>query len=961
MRYWPILLFCLFWGHAQSETSSFNHKEIQSQQWVDSLYNQMTLDEKIGQLFMVMVFSEKDENHFNAIKEQVENHHLGGLIFSLGAPVGQTQWLNRFQAMAKTPLLIGMDAEWGVAMRLDSVRPFPWNMTLGAIQDNHLVEEIGLRIGQQAKRLGVHINFAPDVDINTNPKNPIIGNRSFGEDKINVAKKGLAFMRGMHRAGVLSSAKHFPGHGDTAKDSHLDLPLIDFNKERLRSTELYPFQQLIDAGVSSVMVGHLNVPALDVGVPSSLSKKIVDSLLIQKLGFKGLVITDAMDMGGAAEVAKVNSIDVAAFLAGNDIILIPSDLKKAIKKMKRAYRQGKITEKRLAHSVKKILHVKYKLGLSHFNPVSTVGLDKELNTQKDAYLIKKAMMEAITLLKGKEQLPLQPTKKIGLLSLGDASGEIFAEQLASELNVQRLSISSDISRTLQEANALETIVVGFHRSNDSPWKASDFTEKEIGILKALTQNHKVILISFVKPYALSKLDNLNDFSALIVGYQNNAEAQTAAVDVLLGKEGVSGKLPVSISPAYPVGSGMDIQLTKPLEDADPFDVGVDVQKLKALDTLAQVVIDSMMTPGMQILAARKGKIVYHKAFGYHTYSKKRPVTLDDVYDLASLTKILATLPLLIQEVEAGSITFSSTLGELSSRFIGSNKADLSFKEVMSHQSGIVPFIPFYKSTLRKQKPHRKYYRKAHSKRFDLEVAGQLFGRSSLSDKQYQALIDTPLLSKGHHYSDLPFIFMQHVLEERYKMPLDQIIADRFYIPLGLTHTYYNPLHQIEKERIVPTEYDAYFRFQEIRGFVNDETAALQGGVSGNAGLFSNTYEVGVLMQLLLQKGHYAGQTYFDGNTFDQFNQCYYCDQENRRGVGLDKPQLWGGGMAYSGISPKSFGHSGFTGNLVWADPATETIFVFLSNRTYPSRENDKLATHNIRTRMLKLFHNAILY
>ena len=961
MRYWTILLLCLFWGHAQSENPTFNQKDLDEQKWVDSLYTQMTIDEKIGQLFMVMVFSEKDEKHFEVIKEQVEDYHLGGLIFSLGGPVRQTQWLNRFQSSAKIPLLIGMDAEWGVAMRLDSVRPFPWNMTLGAIQDNRLVEEIGFRIGEQAKRLGVHINFAPDVDINTNPKNPIIGNRSFGENKVNVAEKGLAYMRGMHRAGILSSAKHFPGHGDTAKDSHLDLPVIDFSKERLQSTELYPFKALIDGGVSSVMVGHLNVPALDEGVPASLSKKIVDSLLIQKLQFKGLVITDAMNMEGAAEVEKVNSIDVAAFLAGNDIILIPNDLKKAVKKMKRAYRQGKISEERLAHSVKKILQAKYDLGLSKFTPVSTVELDKDLNTPKDAYLIKRAMTEAMTLLKDEDQLPLHPTKKIGLLGLGDASGEVFAKQLTAALNVQRLSFSSGISSTLEDADRLETIVVGFHRSNDSPWKAADFTAKEISLLKALTQNHKVILVSFVKPYALSKLDNLNNFSTLLVGYQNNLEAQTAAVDVLLGREEVNGKLPVSIAPTFPVGSGLDVQFDKPLEYADPFTVGVDAEQLKHLDTLAQVVVDSMMAPGMQILAARKGKIVYHKAFGHHTYRKLRPVSLDDVYDLASLTKILATLPLLIQEVEAGSMTFSSTLGALSSRFMESNKATLTFKEVLSHQSGIVPFIPFYKNTLRRQKPHRKYYRKEPSKRYDLNVARRLFGRSSLSDKQYQALIDTPLLPKGYHYSDLPFVFMQHILEERYQMPLDQMAAERVYIPLGLTRTQFNPLGQLEKKSIVPTEYDAYFRFQELQGFVNDETAALQGGVSGNAGLFSNAYEVGVLMQLLLQKGQYAGKTYFSDKTFDQFNQCYYCVQENRRGVGLDKPQLWGGGMAFPGISPNSFGHSGFTGNLVWADPETETVFVFLSNRTYPSRKNDKLVTHNIRTRMLKLFHDAILY
>lgn len=930
-------------------------------QWVDSLYHQMTLDEKIGQLFMVMAFSEKDDTHFQTLMEQIETYHLGGVIFSLGGPVRQTQWLNQFQEKAKIPLLIGMDAEWGVAMRLDSVRPFPWNMTLGAIQDNRLVEAIGKRIGEQAHRLGVHINFAPDVDINTNPINPIIGNRSFGESKTNVAQKGVAFMNGMHRAGVLSSAKHFPGHGDTAKDSHLDLPLIRFSEDRLRSTELFPFQALIDQGVASVMVAHLNVPAFDSGIPSSLSKTIVDSLLVQQMKFKGLIITDALNMGGASEVSKVNSIDVAAFLAGNDVLLIPNSIKKAIKKMKRSYKQRRFSEKRLAHSVKKILRAKYKVGLHQRQRVPLTHLIQDLNTTEDDYLIKKAMESALTLLKDDGVLPLQPTDRIGHLSLGEASAAPFIQGLSENISITPIDFSGSISSTLDAVHDLDKVVISFHRSNATPWKAADLSSKQRQLVQALAKQKKVIFVPFVKPYALSKLDQLNSFACLLVGYQNNKEAQLAAVDVLLGKQGVNGKLPVSIAEAFPVGSGLTIELDQPLQKADPFTVGIDAQKLKALDTLAQVVLDSMMAPGMQILAARKGKIVYHKAFGHHTYRKQRPVVLNDVYDLASLTKILATLPLLIQEVEGGTMTFSSTLGELSSRFIGSNKDSLTFKEVLSHQSGIVPFIPFYKNTLRRDKPQRKYYRKDPSKRFDLGIASRLYGRSSLADKQYQALIDTPLLSKGYHYSDLPLIFMQHILEERYGLPLDELIEMRFYRPLGLNRTFFNPLDHLQKTEIIPTENDSYFRYQELHGFVNDETAALQGGVSGNAGLFSTAYEVGVLMQLLLQKGHYAGQTYFGAPTFDQFNQCHYCDRENRRGVGLDKPQLWGGGMAFAGISPTSFGHSGFTGNLVWADPVTETVFVFLSNRTYPSRKNEKLITHSIRTRMLKLFHDAIIF
>ncbi len=382
---------------------------LAQQQWVDSVYAQMSVDEKIGQLFMVMAFSEQGESHFQKIKDQVEDHHLGGIIFSLGGPVEQTHWLNRLQKSSKIPLLIGMDAEWGVAMRLDSVQAFPWNMTLGAIQDNKLVEAIGERIGEQAKRLGVHINFAPDVDINTNPKNPIIGNRSFGEEKENVAQKGLAFMQGMHKAGLLSSAKHFPGHGDTAKDSHLDLPLIGFDQDRLLSTELYPFDRLMQAGVSSVMVGHLNVPAFDAGIPSSLSKTIIDDYLIHRNNYQGLIITDALNMGAASEVSKINSIDVAAFLAGNDILLIPNDLKKAIKKMKRAFKQQKFDEQRLAHSVKKILKAKYKVGLAEFAPIPTQTIPEDINTSRDDYLLHKAMGEALTLVKNEEVLPL--TKK----------------------------------------------------------------------------------------------------------------------------------------------------------------------------------------------------------------------------------------------------------------------------------------------------------------------------------------------------------------------------------------------------------------------------------------------------------------------------------------------------------------------------------------------------------------------
>ena len=964
MRY---LFFLLFGGvlFAQNHHDPLATADWEAQEkWVDSVYAQMSTEQKIGQLFMVMAFSAQGEEHFNEIARQIDAYHLGGIIFSLGGPVEQSRWLNAFQQRAKTPLLIGMDAEWGVAMRLDSVRPFPWNMTLGAIQDNTLVEAIGNRIGEQARRLGVHINFAPDVDINTNPKNPIIGNRSFGEDKANVAAKGLAFMRGMHQAGVLSSAKHFPGHGDTAKDSHHDLPLIRFDRERLFSTELYPFDQLMQAGVSSVMVGHLNVPALEEGIPSSLSKKIIEEHLRKRNQYKGLIITDAMNMGAASEVSKINSIDVAAFLAGNDILLIPNDIKKATKKMKRAFKQGKFDEARLAHSVKKILKAKYKVGLAKPQKVALEGIEEDINTTKDDYLIRLAMGEALTLAQDKGVLPLSEEEPLGFLSLGDDDGETFYTALSKERHLQRIHFTGDSSLTIEAAKNLKTIVVGFHRSNANPWKASDFSAQERDLLAQLTSTHRVILVSFVKPYALSKLKNLEDFDALLVAYQNNREAQEQAAKVLVGKQAVRGKLPVSIHPSFPVGTGIERELPKQgLQSAAPLEVGIDPEKLLALDTLAAVTLDSLMAPGFQMLAARHGKIFYHKAFGYHTYEKKQAVALTDVYDVASLTKILATLPLLMQEVDRGQMTFESTLGELSPRFKTTNKADLTFKEVLSHQSGIVPWIPFYKTTLRERdgKLMRKYYRARPSKRFKLPVAQNLFGRSTLSEEQYTALIDSDLLEKGYHYSDLPLIFFQHILEEKYHKGIDVLVQERIFGPLGLQRTLYNAAQQLPLPTIVPSEVDDYFRQQELRGYVHDMTTAIQGGVSGHAGLFSNAKEVATIMQLYLQKGWYNGKNYFSSATFDAFNQCYYCPQENRRGVGFDKPQLWGGGMAFAGISPESFGHSGFTGTYTWADPETGIVFVFLSNRTYPSMENRLLIDHSIRPRMLKLVHEAVLF
>ena len=934
------------------------------QQWVDSTYAQLSFDEKIGQLFMVMAFSEQGKEHFDAISKNIDENKIGGVIFSLGGPLGQTDWLNRFQKKSKIPLLIGMDAEWGVAMRLDSVQAFPWNMTLGAIQNDKLVQAVGYRIGEQAKRLGIHINFAPSVDINTNPKNPIIGNRSFGEDKVNVAQKGIAFMNGMHEAGVLSSAKHFPGHGDTATDSHLGLPSINFSSERIDEVELYPFKKIIQAGVSSVMVAHLDIPALDAGIPSSLSQKTVQVLLQDSLKFKGLVITDALNMKGASGISPKYGIDVAAFLAGNDILLIPNNVSTAIKKMKRAFKAKKFTEERLAVSVKKILKAKYLVGLNKYKPVSKENLSADLNTIEDDYLIAKAMQAAVTVVQNKHNiLPLSKEPTFGYLKLGDDTGSTFKSSLKHKLKIHTVDASLPNDKIIQALASYKKVIIGFHRSNASPWKASSFSKKERQLLTALTKDHSIILDVFVKPYALSSLGNLDAIDGLVVSYQNSSIAQKASAEILLGERKASGRLPVSIAPPYPVGTGITLVGPTELGTGTPLEVGLKPQRLSRIDTLAQIAMDSLMTPGMQILVARHGKVVFNKSYGYHTYEKKRAVTNTDLYDLASLTKVLATLPLVMKEVDLGKLTLDTQLGTLNEAWNTSNKADISIQEMLSHYARLTPWIPFYKETLKANplKLNKKFYRKRQSKRFPVVIADRFYGKNNLSKLISDQILASELRDTlEYKYSDIPYFFMKDLLEDRYQKSLETLAVDSFYKPLGLVRTGFNPNKNTPNQTVIPSEIDTYYRNQELKGEVHDMAAAMLGGVGGHAGLFSNASEVAILMQLFLQKGRYADKQYFSSATFDQFNQCLYCDQGNRRGVGFDKPQLEGRGSTCGCVPKSSFGHSGFTGTYAWADPEHELIYVFLSNRTYPSMDNNLLLKHDIRTRIQQYIYEAII-
>ena len=802
------------------------------------------------------------------------------------------------------------------------------------------------------------------VDINTNPSNPIIGNRSFGEDKNNVSEKGIIFIKGMHRAGVLSSAKHFPGHGDTETDSHLGLPSINFSKSRIDQTELYPFKKVIQEGVSSVMVAHLDVKALDPGIPSSLSYKIVNDLLQDSLQFKGLVITDALNMKGASNINPKYGIDVAAFLAGNDILLIPNNVKTAIKQMKRALNDQIFSEERLAYSVKKILKAKYFVGLNKLQSTPATNLIADLNTEKDDYLIQKAMESAITVVQNKNNiLPLKTNTTYGYIKLGDDDGTYFQSTLSPKIKLNKVDASLSVNQIVEKLGPYQQVIISFHRSNKSPWKASSFSKKEKRLIATLSKNHELILNVFVKPYALNKLLNLREVEGIVVSYQNSVIAQKASAKVFLGEHKATGRLPVSIHTNFPVGSGVSLKGSTQLRNGLPLEVGLDPKRLERIDQLAQVAIDSLMTPGMQILVARHGKIVFNKSYGFHTYEKKKPVTNTDIYDLASLTKILTTLPILIKEVDENKLTLDTTLGSLKDEWKNSNKANIKIKDMLSHYARLVPWIPFYKETLKKgsTKLNKKFYRKRKSNRYPIPVADDFYGKKKVVEDISNQVISSELRDTlEYKYSDLPYFFMKDLFEERYNQSLSDLAQNTFYKPMGLERTTFNPKINKPNLTVIPSEIDTYFRNQELKGEVHDMGAAMLGGIGGHAGLFSNATEVAALMQMFLQKGLYGKNQFFSSSTFDQFNQCLYCEEGNRRGIGFDKPQIEGRGSTCGCVPKTSFGHSGFTGTYAWADPENELIYVFLSNRTYPSMENNLLLKHDIRTRIQRYIYDAIL-
>ncbi len=969
--------------------------------WVDSVLKSLTLKERIGQLIMAEAYSDSRYADEDEILRLISEYNIGGLIFMSGGPVRQANMANRYQSHASTPLMIAMDAEWGMGMRLDSTMSWPRHIVLGAVQDNRLIYEMGAEIARQMRRVGAHVNFAPVLDINVNPRNPVIGSRSFGDDRWNVADKGLHLMNGMQDNGVLAVGKHFPGHGDTDMDSHHTLPLISHGMERIDTLELVPFKEFIDKGAGGIMTAHLQIPAIDSTpmLATSLSPLAVEDLLRRTLGFHGLVFTDGLGMSGVADHFSPGHLEVQALLAGNDILLMPPDVDRAVAAILEAVESGIIPEEIIEEKCRRVLQVKYWLGLNSVSNVNTSDIMRDINRPSAEVNFRRITGASLTLLENRNEiLPLvrPDTLRIASVSIGNGNRTEFQEGLELYSPVKHYSISKyatlqQFGNLMAELDKYDLVIAGVHNPDNRRSRQYGISPQTSYFIRRLAPRNNLVLVLFTSPYAISFFDDLSGVDALLVSYDDNPVAQQYSAQLIFGAVSASGRLPVSVNSRFTAGTGKDTYLTGRLRYSIPEDAGLDSEKLQKIDELVNNAIYEKAIPGAQVLVARRGNVVYHKTFGFHTYRQTNPVRTTDLYDLASITKIAASVPAIMKLIEEGRLDLSKTLGHYLPELEGTNKFDLVIKDVLMHQARLQPWIPFYYDTFESLVPDEELFSRRVSAHYPymlaanmfmnrnyrfldslfsdqaggdytVRVANRMFMNRAWRDTIYKRINDSPLRSSNRYlYSDLGYYYLKSIIERIGSEPLDLYAWKNFYKPLGAGRMTYLPLERYPEAEIVPTENDVIFRRQLVHGHVHDPGTAMLGGVGGHAGLFSNANDLAKLMQLYLQGGVYGGVRYFDPETIEWFTSAPNSNNGNRRGIGFDKPERNNSvnGPTASSASPESFGHSGFTGTMAWADPAEEIIYIFLSNRVHPDQFNNKLLQMNLRTSIQQAIYDAI--
>lgn len=974
---YSILSIFIVTASAQVTTNLYKQADKQKMnRWVDSVYNTMSIDDKVGQLFIPIV--ESNSSWKTRIAGYIQNYKVGGLLFSKGTLANQADITNYAQGISKIPLMITLDGEWGLSMRLQDAPSYPRNLVIGAISDDEIVRLYGEEIARQSKEMGIHVNFAPVLDVHSNPQNPVIGSRAFGENASNVAKKGIAYSLGIESNGVMAVAKHFPGHGDTSEDSHLTLPTINHNRARLDQVELLPFKEYINAGLSGMMTGHLNVPTLQTkGMPSSLSPHVTTKLLKESMGFTGLTFTDGMAMKGVSSQADVS---VKALLAGNDIVLGVINQKSEFESVKGAVQNGIIPNSLLEEKVRRILTYKYILNVHNFKPIDKGTIYNKINSTSAEWTKRKIYDGAITLLKNEDNIiPLTKLNKfkIASVTVGASTSNQFQKYLNKYADVSTFQVNSTSELTnLTQLNDYDVIVISIHTDKiaDSP------------ALQKITKEKTTILVHFTSPYRLSAFQtSANSASSHIVAYDNSEYAQTSAAQGVFGGIEINGKLPISTG-TFKEGTGIKTNKTR-LSYSMPEEVGINSSRLENIEHIALEGVRQRAYPGCQILIAKDGVVIYEREFGSLNYGDNRDVTSETIYDLASVTKASATLPAIMKLYDEKEIALQDNIGKYVKETKGSDKENIRIRTLLLHESGIVAFIPYYTTAIDKNsytgslfgqrsqiynakyagawgrtdyKFHSDLISSKPSEIFYMPVANNIYASDKMSEALLKEIINTPLSNKGkYRYSCLNFMLLKEAIESISGLDLNTYTRINFFDKLGSTSTTYLPLRFLQDEVIAPTENDPFFRKQHLIGYVHDEGAALFGGVSGNAGLFSNANDLAKLYQMWLNGGEYGDERYLSEETIKLFTTTK--SSVSRRGLGFDKPD-----PRNSRTSPTSpgtpvevYGHTGYTGTSFWIDPTNDIIYIFLSNRVSPSRAPNRLSSLEIRERIQEELYKAI--
>lgn len=1068
--YWLLVIWWLAFPVSAQQKPAFlidyNHK------WVDSVFQSLTLDEKIGQLLMPRGNYSGKPHDVATLQSWVKDYKIGGIVFFAGPPTNQVKLTNELQALSKIPLLIGQDFEWGLGMRLDSTDRFPYAVAIGAIQGHSdLIEKMGREVAQQCKRIGVHINYAPVVDVNNNPDNPVINFRSFGADKYNVSEKGLAYMRGMQSEHIICTAKHFPGHGDTDVDSHLDLPLISHDGKRIRDIELYPFNILINNGLSGIMTAHLNIPSLESkgGLASTFSSNIINNLLREEMKFEGLAFTDAMEMKGAIKNFPKGEAMVRALIAGNDVLETFMDVPETVAAIKQAIQNGSLPMEVINLKVKKILKAKSWVGLDKYKATSVHNLLTDVNTHEADHINHEMTEKSITCLKN--DMGLLPiinlNQRIAVLNIEGDSLSDFKKMVDKYAKVDyfRLTKNADdheIDKVMLTLNQYDLVIAAFHLIDIRASKNYGLNASNIKLFTILSQNKNAVICILGNPFILKKVPELEQASTLMMAYQQNKYTESILPQVLFAGLACEGKFPMHINQKFSIGNGITWPSLGRLSYCTPEQVNVNRDFLQdGIDSIIYRGLNEKAFPGCVLQVAKDGKVIVSKAYGFHTYEDaknalgsvdnletyrfiddamdnafglntdtnvkivnpavKGIVTTDDVYDLASITKISASVLAVMQLMTVGQLKLDDTLGLICPSMRNTNKSSLKMRDLLTHRAGLQAWIPFWKGavdtittaekalslypelesrfiiTIKKPGFFKRLFGKKPTKTIhykqSFEAIDNLWDQvlkpetrswkpnifSSVADSNFTVPVAKGMfLNKAYYnvilneianslldtvgkyvYSDLHFYLYPEIIYHLTGMEFNSYLQ-KTYENIGATSLQFNPW-QNDLAKVVPTEYDSIFRQQLLYGYVHDEGAAMIGGISGHAGLFGNANDLMKIMQMFLQNGKYGNTSFIHSDIINECTSYQFAHEKNRRGIGFDKkdlnPQVFN---APTLSSTDSFGHSGYTGTYTWVDPKYNLVYVFLSNRVYPSRNNTKISTLNIRTAIGDHIIKAIL-